>query len=248
MPRPASVCPREPGRLLRRVAEHDFIREQVLGRTIAEFLNQCPELVIVDEAHTSVSDDTQVGRRSTHQRYELLRALAKDPNRHLILVTATPHSGKEEGFRNLLGLLNPKLATIDLDSSEGRTLLAQHFVQRRRADIRHFLDEETAFPKDRQTLEVPYTLTPQYRQLFDKVLAYAREQVQDTGESATRQRVRWWSALALLRALASSPAAAAARGRAHRRQSLLAETQILEFDQQITEHFLGISKHHRGVG
>ena len=189
------------------VVSTDFIKSEMRR---AEFLNQCPELVIVDEAHTSVSDDTQAGRRSTHQRYELLRALAKDPKRHLILVTATPHSGKEEGFRNLLGLLDPKLATVDLDSSQGRTLLAQHFVQRRRADIRHFLDEETAFPKDRQTLEVPYTLTPEYRELFDKVLAYAREQVQDTGESATRQRVRWWSALALLRALSSSPAAAAA--------------------------------------
>lgn len=44
----------------------------------------------------SVSDDTKVGRRSTHQRYELLKALAKDAKRHLILVTATPHSGKEE--------------------------------------------------------------------------------------------------------------------------------------------------------
>jgi len=189
------------------VVSTDFIKSEMRR---AEFLNQCPELVIVDEAHTSVSDETQVGRRSTHQRYELLRALAKDPKRHLILVTATPHSGKEEGFRNLLGLLDANLATIDLDSSEGRTLLARHFVQRRRADIRHFLDEETAFPKDRQTLEVPYSLTPEYRELFDKVLAYAREQVQDTGESATRQRVRWWSALALLRALSSSPAAAAA--------------------------------------
>ena len=189
------------------VVSTDFIKSEMRR---AEFLNQCPELVIVDEAHTSVSDETQVGRRSTHQRYELLRALAKDPKRHLILVTATPHSGKEEGFRNLLGLLDANLATIDLDSSEGRTLLARHFVQRRRADIRQFLDEETAFPKDRQTLEVPYSLTPEYRELFDKVLAYAREQVQDTGESATRQRVRWWSALALLRALSSSPAAAAA--------------------------------------
>ncbi|MBU6246103.1 MAG: DEAD/DEAH box helicase [Actinomycetales bacterium] len=189
------------------VVSTDFIKSDLRR---AEFLNQCPELVIVDEAHTSVSDDTQVGRRSTHQRYELLRALAKDPKRHLILVTATPHSGKEEGFRNLLGLLDPQLATIDLDETKARDLLARHFVQRRRADIRHFLDEQTAFPKDRQTLEAPYTLTPAYRALFDKVLAYAREQVQSADGSATRQRVRWWSALALLRALASSPAAAAA--------------------------------------
>lgn len=189
------------------VVSTDFIKSDLRR---AEFLNQCPELVIVDEAHTSVSDDTQVGRRSTHQRYELLRALAKDPKRHLILVTATPHSGKEEGFRNLLGLLDPSLATVDLESADGRTLLARHFVQRRRADIRHFLDEETAFPKDRETLEAPYTLTPEYRALFDQVLVYAREQVQSGDGSATRQRVRWWSALALLRALSSSPAAAAA--------------------------------------
>jgi superfamily II DNA or RNA helicase len=189
------------------VVSTDFIKSDLRR---AEFLNQCPELVIVDEAHTSVSDDTKVGRRSTHQRYELLRALAKNPERHLILVTATPHSGKEEGFRNLLGLLDPELARIDLDDAKGRDLLAKHFVQRRRADIRHFLDEETAFPKDRETLEAPYTLTPEYRALFDKVLAYAREQVQDTAGGATRQRVRWWSALALLRALSSSPAAAAA--------------------------------------
>lgn len=189
------------------VVSTDFIKSDLRR---AEFLNQCPELVIVDEAHSSVSNDTKVGRRSTHQRYELLKALAKDPKRHLILVTATPHSGKEEGFRNLLGLLEPKLATVDLDSADGRTLLAQHFVQRRRADIRQFLDEETAFPKDRQTLEAPYTLTPEYRALFDKVLSYAREQVQSADGSATRQRVRWWSALALLRALSSSPAAAAA--------------------------------------
>lgn len=189
------------------VVSTDFIKSDLRR---AEFLNQCPELVIVDEAHTSVSDDTKVGRRSTHQRYELLRSLAKDPKRHLILVTATPHSGKEEGFRNLLGLLDPSLAEVDLDSPHGRTLLARHFVQRRRADIRHFLDEETAFPKDRETLETPYALTPEYRALFDQVLAYAREQVQSADGSATRQRVRWWSALALLRALSSSPAAAAA--------------------------------------
>lgn len=207
------------------VVSTDFIKSDLRR---AEFLNQCPELVIVDEAHTSVSDDTQAGRRSTHQRYELLRALAKDPKRHLILVTATPHSGKEAGFRNLLGLLDPKLATIDLDEADGRTLLAKHFVQRRRADIRTFLNEETAFPKDRQTLEAPYTLTPQYRALFDKVLVYAREQVQSTDGGPTRQRVRWWSALALLRALSSSPAAAAATLRT--RAATIEATNVEEAD------------------
>jgi superfamily II DNA or RNA helicase len=175
-----------------------------------EFLNRCPELVVVDEAHTAVADDTSAGHRARHQRYELLQGLAGAPSRHLVLVTATPHSGKEQGFRNLLGLLDPTLADVDLDADAGRARLADHFVQRRRADIRHFLDEETAFPVDRESRESPYPLTPGYRDLVDAVLRYAREQVRDPSGGRLRQRVRWWSALALLRALASSPAAAAA--------------------------------------
>ena len=93
---------------------------------------------------------------------------------------------------------------------KGREHLARHYVQRRRPDIRRYLDEETPFPKDRLSKEVPYALTTGYRALFDKVLDYARESVRDADDGSVRQRVRWWSALALLRALASSPRAAAA--------------------------------------
>lgn len=187
------------------IVSSDFIKSD---RRRYEFLRACPELVIVDEAHNSVATGAQ-GQRSSHQRYELLQELAKDPNRHLILATATPHSGDDTAFANLLGLLDPRLGTVDLTTEAGRVLLAKHFVQRRRADIRHYLDEDTPFPKDRQTLDVPYQLTPAYKDLFDDVLAYAREQVRD-GVTGARGRVRWWSALALLRALASSPRAAAA--------------------------------------
>ena len=187
------------------VVSTDFIKSD---RRRHEFLLRCPELVIVDEAHNSVAGGG-AGQRGRHQRYELLRGLADDPGRHLVLATATPHSGDETAFANLVGLLHPDLATADLSREAGRRLLAQHFVQRRRADIRHFLDEDTPFPKDRQTLDLPYELSPAYRDLFDDVLAWAREQVRD-GVDGTRQRVRWWSVLALLRSLASSPRAASA--------------------------------------
>jgi len=187
------------------VVSTDFIKS-VSRRQ--EFVNHCPDLVIVDEAHGAVADSVAHGART--QRYELLRRLAADPTRHLILVTATPHSGKEEGFRNLVGLLDPALATVDLDTPSGRAHLARHFVQRRRGDIRVYLDEETNFPKDRETKEAPYELSPEYRALFNKVIDYAREQVTGTDGAEVRQRVRWWAALALLRSLASSPAAAAA--------------------------------------
>ena len=180
-----------------------------------EFLRSCPEFVIVDEAHTCVSDGGPGAARQRHLRHELLRGLARDSDRHLVLVTATPHSGKDEGFRALLELLDPSLRHVDLDTQAGRELLARHFVQRRRRDIRSFIAkesgfrEETRFPEDRETREAPYRLSPAYRALFDEALAFAREEARDEG-NAVIQRVRWWSMLALLRALASSPAAAAA--------------------------------------
>ncbi len=187
------------------IVSTDFIKSD---RRRHEFLLRCPELVIVDEAHNSVAG-SGAGQRSRHQRYELLQSLAADPARHLILATATPHSGDDAAFVNLVGLCQPDLATMDLGSEAGRVLLARHFVQRRRADIRHYLDEDTPFPSDRQTRDVPYQLSPPYRDLFDDVLAYAREQVRGDVTGA-RGRARWWSALALLRALASSPRAATA--------------------------------------
>ena len=185
------------------VVSTDFIKSD---RRRHEFIRTCPELVIIDEVHTAVAGGGP-GGRARHQRYELVKALAADLSRHLILMSATPHSGDEEAFRNLLGLLDPRLGTVDLERTEGRSLLAQHFVQRRRADIRKYLDEETPFPQDRETREQPYVLSKTYRAVFEDVLDYARGSVRTEG-SAAEKRVSYWSALALLRALASSPHAA----------------------------------------
>ena len=186
------------------VVSTDFIKS---ARRRHEFLRTCPDLVIVDEVHTCVADSATSGSGRT-QRYELIRDLAADPTRHLILASATPHSGKDEAFRNLLGLLKPELATVDLERKADREELAKHFVQRRRVDIRRYLDEDTPFPEDRLSAEVPYSLSPEYHALFAKVLDYARETVR-TDQGGLARRVNWWSALALLRALASSPRAAA---------------------------------------
>jgi superfamily II DNA or RNA helicase len=187
------------------VVSTDFIKRPGLRE---QFWHGCPDLLIIDEAHTCVSDGT--GGRSRMLRHELVAGLARDERRHLILVTATPHSGKEDGFRNLLTLLRPSLEHVDLETVQGRELLAQYFVQRRRRDIRKYLDESTPFPEDRLTQERKYNLSKAYKDLFDDVLQYARGTVRDPEGGKLRQRVRYWSALALLRALASSPRAAAA--------------------------------------
>ncbi|GAA3357402.1 hypothetical protein GCM10017744_027850 [Streptomyces antimycoticus] len=126
------------------VVSTDFIKSP---RHREDFLRNCPDLVIVDEAHTCVADSTaRASARTSQQRYGLLRALADDSARHLLLVTATPHSGKEEPFRRLLGLLDPRLATVSFDTRAGRELLAQFFVQRRRADIREDFQDGAHFP------------------------------------------------------------------------------------------------------
>lgn len=194
------------------IVSMDFIKSD---RRREEFLRTCPELVIVDEAHTCAYSGE--ARGSKHQRHQLVAGLAANRERHLILVTATPHSGKEEAFRSLLQLLDPDFANLpdDLGGKENepqRRRLAAHFVQRRRADIRHYLDADTPFPERDETDkgEATYKLSPEYKQFLDRILHYARETVSDQTLGKFRQRVRWWSALALLRSIASSPAAAAA--------------------------------------
>jgi ERCC4-related helicase len=190
------------------VVSTDFIKSE---RRRNEFLRTAPNFIIVDEAHNVAHTTDQRGGK--HQRHELVAALAEKAERHLILVTATPHSGKEEAFRSLLAMLNPDFKNLpdDLTGAENEPLrreLARYFVQRRRGDIRAYMDAITPFP-ERDTDEPTYKLTDAYKRLFDRVLDYARETVRQPGEGY-RQRVRWWSALALLRSLASSPAAAAA--------------------------------------
>lgn len=193
------------------VVSMDYIKAD---RRRNEFIRTCPELVIVDEAHGCAYAEVQRGGR--HQRNRLISSLAEGPNRHLILVTATPHSGKEEAFRSLLAFLDPSFVDLPAElagphNEPYRRKLAAHFVQRRRADIRHYMKTDTPFPS-REDREETYALGEgsDYRRLFDRVLDYARETVQDQAGGHYRQRVRWWSALALLRSLASSPAAAAA--------------------------------------
>ena len=191
------------------IVSTDFIKSP---KRRDDFIRSCPELVIVDEAHScTLGDKAGKGRQ---YRFELLKKLSEDDTRHLILVTATPHSGNEHAFRSLLSLLDAQFANLpqDLESKDRESLrrqLARHLIQRRRGDIRHYLEAETTFP-ERKDAELDYQLKDDYKSFFEKILNFAREMVEDKSGSKKHQRVRWWSALALLRALASSPAAAAA--------------------------------------
>lgn len=185
------------------VVSLDYIKSE---RRRADFLRACPEFVIVDEAHTCAA--TGAGR---HQRYELLRGLATDSERHLVLLTATPHSGDEDAFYKLLGLLNPKFEKlrelIGPERDKLREELSAYFVQRRRPDISEW-KEGNLFPR-RETKELTYRLTGSWEKFFERVLDYCAGIVNEAKGDERRQRLNFWGTLALMRCVASSPAAAA---------------------------------------
>jgi superfamily II DNA or RNA helicase len=195
------------------VVSSDFIKSD---RRRDEFIRSAPEMIIVDEAHT-VAADRSNRRTSRHQRYELVRRLADDVDRHLVLVTATPHTGNEGAFRSLVGLLADDLAELPDDpdtlfSEQEKARLAEHFIQRRRANLIDYLDEETQFPLREVLAEeaCQYHLSTEYHAFFTKVIEWVRDSMEAPGLDERTRRVRWWSALSLLRAVASSPRAAAA--------------------------------------
>jgi hypothetical protein len=117
------------------VVSLDYIKSQ---ERRAHFLHHCPGFVIVDEAHACVGNG-----QGHHQRYDLLRALADSAERHMVLLTATPHSGDDTAFYRLLGLLDRSFeglqAATEKDNKKERDRLRErlgnHFVQRRRVDI-----------------------------------------------------------------------------------------------------------------
>jgi len=188
---------------LYQVISIDFIKSDT-RRDV--FVEQCPELVIVDEAHTNARPAG--ASTSQQQRYHLVSRIAEKPGQQLILLTATPHSGKPEEFQSLLGLLRKDFEGLDIPEStqQQRRELAKHFVQRKRGDVEKWLGEDTPFPQ-RDAFEWPYELTPGYSRFFEAIIDFCRKLIAPDTEKGARKRVQYWTALALLRGVMSSPAA-----------------------------------------
>ena len=195
------------------VCSIDFVKAE---SRIEQFIRGCPELVIIDEAH-GVARPGRPGAATQQQRHDLVRRLAADPRRHVILATATPHSGDQGAFASLIGVLRPDLEAAVAATGEGgvpmdatlRDALRAHVVLRRRDDVRAFGDRDTAFPK-RHSADVDYTLSADELTILRDTVVACRAYVEAAGTTENRQRLRYWAALALLRCVASSPAAALA--------------------------------------
>jgi len=174
------------------------------------FLHFCPELVIVDEVHGAAEAIAQ--NSSQQRRHKLLKEISAKQNCHLILLTATPHSGIESAFRSLLGLLRSDFEQWGMEdfTEEQRIELARHFVQRTRKDIENDWETENFFPQ-RESLDETYELSDSYRTLFEETYKFCFEIVgSGQGLEEQKRRARYWGALARMRCVMSSPAAAVA--------------------------------------
>jgi len=192
------------------------------------------DLVIVDEAH-KMSASFFGGEVKYTKRYRLGQLLSRQ-TRHFLLMTATPHNGKEEDFQLFLAL-------IDGDRFEGRFRDGVHTVDV--SDImRRLLKEQLVkfdgkplFP-ERIANTVPYQLTPDEERLYVEVTNYVREQFNraDNLESGRRGSVGF--ALTILqRRLASSPEAIyqSLRRRKERLEAKLREEQLFHRVELRTE-------------
>lgn len=172
------------------------------------------EMVVVDEAHTCTKLDS--APKAKQLRYELLRDLSEDADRHMILLTATPHSGNREGFYSLLALLKPEFAQLseldpkNLQYVKLRQELAKHFVQRRRIDIAEWRvdadDRVAGFPV-RMTAEKPYAFSKETSNFVEAVRTYCVNLLQNDATEAGNSMLSY-VAIAMLRCASSSPAAA----------------------------------------
>jgi superfamily II DNA or RNA helicase len=163
------------------------------------------DLIVVDEAH-KMSASFFSGEVKETKRYKLGKFLS-GLTRHFLLMTATPHNGKEEDFQLFLSLL-------DGDRFEGRFRDGVHVVDTSdlmRRMIKESLlkfDGTPLFP-ERKAYTVNYQLSPLEADLYRQVTEYVREEFNraDALQNEGRKGTVGFALMALQRRLASSPEA-----------------------------------------
>jgi SNF2 family DNA or RNA helicase len=192
------------------------------------------DLVVVDEAHR-MSAHYYGAELKTTKRYQLGQLLGRI-TRHLLLMTATPHAGKQEDFQLFMALL-------DGDRFEGRYRDGVHSVDpgdlMRRMVKEELLtmDGKPLFP-ERRAYTVPYELSDAEQDLYEAVTQYVREEMnrvdrlKEAGEGRRGNTVGF-ALTVLQRRLASSPQAILKslerrRARLERRRRQLSAASLAE--------------------
>jgi superfamily II DNA or RNA helicase len=187
------------------------------------------DLVVVDEAHKMSAHFFGYEVKET-KRYRLGRLLG-NLSRHLLLMTATPHSGKPEDFQLFMAL-------IDQDRFEGRPrkgaklLDAQGLMRRMVKEELLTFEGKPLFP-ERRAYTVGYPLSPEEALLYTQVTEYVREEMNRADRlkaegEGRRGNVVGFALTVLQRRLASSPEAIfqSLRRRRERLESRLSEERL----------------------
>ncbi|WP_428116902.1 helicase-related protein [Candidatus Poriferisodalis sp.] len=166
------------------------------------------DLVVVDEAHRMAAHfwGDEIRKTLRYQLGELLGATSQ----HLLLMTATPHNGKEEDFQLFCALL-------DGDQFAGPFRDGVHatdpsgFMRRMVKERLLTFEGRPLFP-ERRSSTVRYRLSEAEMALYDEVTSYVREQmnaadrIRDSGDGRRGNTVGF-ALTVLQRRLASSPEA-----------------------------------------
>ena len=183
------------------------------------------DLIVCDEAH-KMSATVWGGEIKYTKRFQLGRLLSSI-SRHFLLLTATPHNGKEEDFQLFMSL-------IDQDRFEGVARSGNQAVDvsdvmRRlvKEDLLKF-DGTPLFP-ERKAYTVNYDLSPMEAKLYTAVTDYVQDEFNRADNLNSDRRTTVGFALTILqRRLASSPEAIyqSLRRRRERLENRLAEERL----------------------
>ena len=162
------------------------------------------DLIVVDEAHKMSA--TVWGGEARYTKRFLLGRLLSNITRHFLLLTATPHNGKEEEFYLFMSLIDPDRFEGAPRSSAQAIDVSDVMRRLVKEDLLKF-DGSPLFP-ERRAYTVNYSLSPLEGKLYHAVTEYVREEFNRADKLTGDRRSTVGFALTILqRRLASSPEA-----------------------------------------
>jgi superfamily II DNA or RNA helicase len=165
----------------RLVTSIDFLRGEDVQTVLAD---SRWDMVVVDEAHKLSAFDYGT-KKYVSQRYRAIEMLASRCD-HLLLLTATPHRGRKDTFKNLLQLLDEDIFSSDTLVTERIGQLEsgglnKFFIRRLKEDMRDW--QGNPLFKQRYTKTIGYDLSPGEKNLYERVTTYLSQKKDEAKEA-----------------------------------------------------------------